>query len=120
MMTERTGKWLSGQLKDMQIKLEQAQGNLKDYARRSWLLHTSHDGNLTEQRLQQSQQALSAAEADRVAKQSRFELATKSDPDSLPDVLDDSSLRDYQFTLADLRRQEAELCTTFKGEHAKV
>ena len=119
-MTKRTSEWLSGQLQDMQINLERTQGALQDYARRSGLLYTSDEGNLAEQRLQQLQQALSTAQADRIGKQSRFELATKSDPDSLPDVLDDGSLREYQTKLTDLRRQEAELATTYKAEHAKV
>jgi capsular exopolysaccharide synthesis family protein len=120
MMTERTGQWLSGQMEEMRIKLERAEGRLQDYARRSGLLYTSEEGNLAEERLQQLQQSLSTAQADRVGKQSRYELATKSDPDSLPDVLDDGSLREYQTELTELRRQEAELTTTYKGEHAKV
>jgi capsular exopolysaccharide synthesis family protein len=120
LMTQRTGEWLSGQLEDMRIKLERAEAKLQDYARRSGLLYTSEEGNLAEQRLQQRQQALSEAQADRIRKQSRFELASKTDPQTLPDVLNDSSLREYQSKLTELRRQQAELGTTYKSEHAKV
>ena len=70
MMTERTGEWLSNQLGDMRIKLEYSEAKLQEYARRSGLLYTSEDSNIAAERLQQLQQALSAAQADRVAKQS--------------------------------------------------
>jgi capsular exopolysaccharide synthesis family protein len=120
LMTQRTGEWLSGQLEDMRIKLEESEGKLQRYARQSGLLYTSEEGNIAEERLRQLQQALSDAQADRVGKQSRFELASNSAPQTLPDVLNDTSLREYQSNLTDLRRQEAELGTTFKGEHAKV
>lgn len=120
MMTERTGEWLSGQLEDMRIKLERAEIRLQDYARRSGLLYTTEEGNIAEERLQQLQQELSAAQADRVSKQSRFEVASKSASHALPDVLNDSSLREYQSKLTDLRRQEAELSTTLNSEHDKV
>jgi capsular exopolysaccharide synthesis family protein len=120
MMTERTGEWLSNQLGDMRIKLEYSEAKLQEYARRSGLLYTSEDSNIAAERLQQLQQALSAAQADRVAKQSRYELATTSPSQTLPDVLDDSSLRAYQTSLTDLHRQAAELRTTYKSEHSKL
>jgi capsular exopolysaccharide synthesis family protein len=53
-------------------------------------------------------------------KQSRYELTRSATPDTLPDVLNDSNLRDVQTKLTDLRRQEAELSTTYKADYTKV
>jgi capsular exopolysaccharide synthesis family protein len=66
------------------------------------------------------QQALSAAITDRIAKQSRSELAQNSPPDSLADVLNDPSLRDTQGKINDVKRQIAELSAVYSPEYSKV
>src|SRR4029077_2444366 len=57
---------------------------------------------------------------DRISKQSRDEMAQSSAPETLSDVLNDNSLREYQSKLTDLRRQEAELGATYRPEYSKV
>jgi Mrp family chromosome partitioning ATPase len=47
-------------------------------------------------------------------------MATSAPADSLPDVLNDPSLREYQGRLSELRRQAAELAETYTTENAKV
>ena len=64
--------------------------------------------------------SLSVAQGERIARQSRYEIAQTSPPDALPDVLNDPGLRDTQSKLTELRRQVAELSITFTPEHAKV
>lgn len=121
-MTQRTGEWLTRQLDDMRVKLERSDDALQSYARRAGILMTGGDGkeNVVESKLRQVQEELSRAQADRVSKQSRSEMAQAASPDALADVLNDTSLRSYQEKLTDLRRQEAELTTTYTPEHAKV
>ncbi len=63
---------------------------------------------------------MSAAQADRIAKQSRYEMASSSPPGALPDVLDDLSLKDSQKSLADLQAKLAQLTVTFTANHAEV
>ena len=104
LMTQRTGDWLGRQLDDMRIKLERSEDALQAYARQSGLMFTSEKQNVSEEKLRQLQLSLSTAQADRVGKQSRFEMATKATADTLPDVLNDSSLRELQSKLTDLRR----------------
>ncbi len=118
--TQYTGEWLTRQMEDLRIKLEKSEEQLQSYARASGLLFTGEKDNLAEQKLRQLQEELSKAQADRVAKQSRFELATSASPESLPEVLDDGSLRDYQGKLTDLRRQLAELSSTYTSAHSRV
>jgi capsular exopolysaccharide synthesis family protein len=84
------------------------------------LVFTSEKENLSEQKLRQLQEALSKARADRIQKQSRFETASSVSPETLPEVLDDTALRDYQAKLTDLRRQRAELAMNFTPAFPKL
>jgi polysaccharide biosynthesis transport protein len=119
-MTQRTGEFLTKQLDEMKVKLERSDDALQEYARRSGLIFTGEKTNVSEEKLHQLQEELTKAETDRVSKQSRWEMATSAPADSLPDVLNDLSLRDYQGRLSELRRQAAELSETYTPENAKV
>lgn len=118
--TEHTSEWLTRQLDDMRIKLERSEDALQAYARQAGLMFTSEKTNVSEEKLKQLQQELSGAQNERIAKQSRYEMAMSSSPDALPDVINDISLREYQAKLTDLRRQIAELTATYTAEHQKV
>jgi len=118
--TEHTSEWLTRQLDDMRIKLERSEDGLQRYAREAGLIFTQEKTNVDEDKLRQVQQGLTAAQTDRIAKQSRYEMAQNSAPEALPDVLNDATLRDYQAKVTDLRRQVAELSTIYTPEHAKV
>jgi len=119
-MSQRTGDWLGRQLDDMRIKLEHSEDALQAYARQSGLLYTGDKQNVSEQKLAQLQMSLSAAEADRVARQSKWEIARDASPETLPDVLNDPALQADQARLADLQRQRAELSAIFQPEYTKV
>ena len=118
--TQRSGEWLTKQLEELRVKLEKSEEKLQQYARISGLLFTSEKESVAEQRLRQLQMELSRAEADRISKQSRFELATTSLLESLPDILDNGPLGTYQLKLTDLRRQLAELSASFTSAHPKI
>ena len=118
--TEHTGEWLTGQLHDIKVKLEKADDQLQAYARSSRLTFTDEKKNVDEEKLSQLQKDLSTAESDRVAKQSKFEMANGSPLDALPDVVDDSNLADYQHSLTELRQKLAQLRTTFTPVHPEV
>ncbi len=119
-MSQRTGDWLSRQLDEMRIKLEKSEEALQNYARQSGLMFTNEKTNVSEDKLRQLQAELGKAQGERVQKQSRWEITKTAPPETLPDVLNDVSLRDYQVKLTDLKRQEAELSQTFKPEYSKV
>lgn len=119
--TEHTGEWLSRELDDMRVRLEKSEDRLQQYANQAGLIFTENDkGTVSGEKLSQSQLALGAAQTDRIAKQSRWEMANSSPPDALPDILDDSTLRDYQTKLTDLNRQLAELRVTYKDPAAAI
>ena len=75
---------------------------------------------LTQERLKELQSELSKAEADRIERQARYEQASKAAPDSLPEVVDNPTLREYQVQLTGLRRQLADLSSSFTSSYPKV
>jgi succinoglycan biosynthesis transport protein ExoP len=125
--TRQTGEWLTQQMGDIRIKLEKSEDDLQSYAYSSGLLFTSEkvgsqllEDNVAEEKLRQLQEQLSAAHADRVAKQSTYELVSSAPPESLPKVLDDKTLGEYHVRLTDLRRQLAELSSTLAPANPAV
>jgi capsular exopolysaccharide synthesis family protein len=119
--TERTGVWLTRQLDDIRIRLEQSEDRLQAYARQANLVFTEDaKNNVSEEKLLEVQQAVSTAQTDRITKQSRWEMSNSSPPGALPDILNDPTLRDYQTKLTDLNRQLADLRATFTADEPKV
>lgn len=118
--TEYTGQWLTRQLQDLKVKLEKQEEELQSYARATGLVFTAEKNNVQETTLADLQRELSAAQADRIAKQSKYEMAATSPTGALPDVLDDLSLKDTQKALADLQARLAQLRVTFTPNHAEV
>ena len=117
---QRTGQWLMRQLEDLRRKLESSESELNSYAAKYDLVFTQEKNNLAEAKLQQLQEELSRAEAERVARQSRIEATQSTSLDSLPEALDDTTLRDYRLKIAELRRELAELNATLTPAHYKV
>lgn len=117
---EGTAEWLTNHLNIMKAQLEQSETKLQDYARTSGLTFTSEKDNLAENRLKELQEELSKAQADRISNQARFEGAKTKTADSLPEVSQDPTMREYRQRLTELQRQYAELTTTLTPEHYKV
>jgi succinoglycan biosynthesis transport protein ExoP len=118
--TQRTAEWLTSHLDEMKAKLEHSEAQLQDYARTSGLTITSEKDNVAEIRLKELQEELSKAQAERVAKQSKLEEAKSKPADSLPEMLEDPTLREYRLKLTDLQRQLVELSATLTPAHYKV
>jgi succinoglycan biosynthesis transport protein ExoP len=118
--TEYTGQWLTKQLQDLKIKLEKQEEELQSYARATGLVFMAEKNDVQEATLGDLQKEWSQARADRIAKQSKYEMAATSPAGALPDVLDDLPLKDTQKTLADLQAKLAELQVTFTSSHSEV
>jgi len=111
-----TNKWLGNELEDARKNLLKGEDALQDYSRKSGLIFTDADeSNIATEKLQQIQSEFASVTNDRIAKQARYELAQSSPPDSLPDVLNDESLRNAWLKLVDLRRNVADLSTVYES-----
>lgn len=119
-MAQRTGEWLGRQLDEMRIKLERSEDSLQQYAQKSGLMFTDEKTSVSEEKLRQLQTSLSAAQADRAAKQSRYEIAKTTPPESLADILNDTSLRNYQEKITALQQQEADFSGTYTAANPRI
>jgi polysaccharide biosynthesis transport protein len=119
-MGQRTSQSLARMLEESRVKLRESEDALQRYAKTSGLMFTSEKKNVAEEKLSQLQDELSKAEASRIAAQARYDMAKTSSRDGLPDELSQGSVREYQAKLAELRRQRAELGTTYTSDYNKV
>jgi polysaccharide biosynthesis transport protein len=115
-----TAEWLTNHLDQMKAQLEASEKQLQEYAQTSGLSVTSEKENPAENRLKELQDELSKAQADRIAKEAKFQEAQTKPADSLPETLDDPTMREYRQKLAELQRQHAELSATLTPQHYRV
>lgn len=118
--SQRTGEWLTKQLDDMRVKLERSEDSLQAYARRNELIFTGEQTNVNDEKLRQVQEELTKVQADRVSKQSRYEMARSAPAESLPDVLNHDAMQQYTTKMADLQREREELLATYTPDHPKT
>ena len=117
---QRTSEWLSRQLDDLRLRLEESAERMQQYARLSGLMFTGERESVAQERLRQLQDELSSAQASRISKQSTYELLSSSDADAVSGLVGGPALQELEMRLADLRRAEAELGASFTDEFWRV
>jgi capsular exopolysaccharide synthesis family protein len=115
-----TGQLLTRAQEELKLKLEASEQKLQEYAKSSGLLFVGVDRSVAEEKLGQLQAELSHAQADRIQKEAKYKLTGSSSTESLPEVLDNGPLAQYQVKLADLRRELALLTSSLTPAHPKV
>lgn len=115
-----TGQWLTRAQEELKLKLEASEQKLQEYAKSSGLLFMGENQSVAEERLKQLQAEFSVAQADRIQKEARYKLSVSTSSESLPEVLDNGPLGQYQVRLADLRRELALLTSSLTPAHPKV
>jgi len=117
--TQQTSEWMSHQLEDLKRRLAHSEEELTESAKVAGALALAEDQSLAQEKLRQLQNELSSAQAERVRRQSLFEMATSSPTDAVT-LFTDGPARDYEVKLTDLRRQLAELSSTVTPAHYKM
>ncbi|HLI86303.1 MAG TPA: exopolysaccharide transport family protein, partial [Bryobacteraceae bacterium] len=119
-VVEDTTQALAHQTAELKARLEKANRDLEDFARRSGLVFAGEQTTLGEDRMKKLDDAYTQAEADRFTKQSRYEAALASPPDTLPDSMVTGPLHQYQTQLETLRQQVADARAIYTPAHYKV
>src|SRR5262249_37667842 len=119
---QKQSDWMSRQLQDLRTKLEQSENQLQSYTHDAGLLFTGQgqEENVDDAQLRQLQKSLADAQADRISKQSAYEIASTPPAESRPRGLGNGRLSEYQTKVADLRRQYAEQSSIYTPSHYKV
>jgi capsular exopolysaccharide synthesis family protein len=120
-MAQNAGEWMTKHLADLRAKLEASETNLQAYSHANGLLFVADDkDSVAKERLHQIQEALSHAQSERMQKQAQMEMASTATPDSVPQVLDNAALKDYEVKLSDLQRQLAEDRQIYTSTNPKI
>uniref|UniRef100_Q01XL7 non-specific protein-tyrosine kinase n=1 Tax=Solibacter usitatus (strain Ellin6076) TaxID=234267 RepID=Q01XL7_SOLUE len=118
--TQRTSQWMDSQMEEAKSRLQTAGEKLRDFVRQSGMDFFPEQSTLADSKMKVLQGDLAAIQADRIAKQARWEMAKNTPIDSLPDVLSDPTLLGLKSRIVDLRREMAQLTATLTPEHYKV
>ncbi|MGH9804832.1 MAG: GumC family protein, partial [Candidatus Acidiferrales bacterium] len=122
--TQKATDWLSQQLLGLKAGLERSEDEMQKYARDNGLLFLQGEKgaaeNIMNERLRRMQEELSRAEATRFEKESLFRLVEKGEYGSLPGVFESKLMQDLTVRMAELRREHAELSSTFTPDYPKV
>src|SRR5580704_11195655 len=128
--TMQAEDWLSKQLVDLQMKVENSQEKLVRYQKAHEILGIDEKQNITTAKLDELNKALTAAESERMEKESVYRLIQAGDTDTIASAataLDTAGspsasalLEGLRGKAADTRIQVAELSTQFGPSYPKV
>lgn len=118
--TIQAADWLSKQLADLQIKMESSQAKLVQYQKEHNIVGTDDLQNLTMEKLNALNKELTGAQADRIQKESLYQIASGGNPDTLSEVLQDPILTGLRQKQTELQAQYALLSTQFGPGYPKV
>jgi succinoglycan biosynthesis transport protein ExoP len=118
--SQKTSEWLSAQIEETKSKMQESEERLREFVQSSGNLFAGKDVTLDDTKLTQLKAESAKAQAERIAKQTKYELVLKSPPESLPDILDDTVLRGYQQQINALKREKATLELQFTAKWPSV
>jgi len=119
-VTQKTSQWVDSQLEESKARLQQAGEKLREFVQKSGMDFFPEQPTLADSKLRSLQSDVAGIQADRIAKQSRWELTKNTPLGNLPDVLNDPTLQSMKAHLADLRGQLAPLTVTLTPENIRV
>jgi succinoglycan biosynthesis transport protein ExoP len=129
--TMQASDWLSKQLVDLQIKVETSQEKLVRYQKEHGILGIDEKQNIITSKLDELNKGLTAAESERMEKESLYRMVQSGDADTLAaassinntqqgGIATSSLLDKLREQEADLKIQVAELSTQFGPAYPKV
>lgn len=119
----QTAEWLSKELSDLKVKVEVSEEKLVQYQKEHGILGIDEKQNIVTAKLDELNRELTAAEADRIQKESNYKFAMSADPAVSEKAypLDRNPLLDKLLEKEDdLNTQYAQLTTQFGSGYPKV
>jgi succinoglycan biosynthesis transport protein ExoP len=118
--TMRTSDWLTQQLSELQMRVEESQEKLVRYQKEHGILGIDEKENIITSKLDELNKELTSAEGDRMQKESVYRLAKSGDPDLLSNLDPSSPLAKLRGQEEDLHRQIAQASVRFQPTYPKV
>ena len=126
--TMQASDWLSKQLVDLEMKVQTSQEKLVQYQKEHEILGIDEKQNITTSKLDELNKELTAAESDRMEKESVYRLVQSGDPDTAAAAAvsaggsssSSSLMEKMRAQEADLKIQIAQLGTQFGASYPRV
>jgi capsular exopolysaccharide synthesis family protein len=118
--TEQVKEWLSKQLEDLKAKVERADETLQAFGLKHDIISLDEKENVTLQRLNELNESLTKAEADRMAKEALYKQAKDKNFDMLPSILENKLVTDLKQAYIQLEAQYMKLSGTFKPDYPEM
>ncbi|MBZ5670088.1 MAG: polysaccharide biosynthesis tyrosine autokinase [Acidobacteriia bacterium] len=117
--TRHASGWMEQQIEDLRAKVEKSQQALVDYERQNLIITVGDKQNITEQRLQDLSRDYTAAQSDRVQKESIYDLA-KSNEGQIGIVVQNELLLRLEEKYTDLKTAYADASAQYGPNFPKV
>ncbi len=112
--------WLGKQMDDIRVASEHAQGRLADFQQQNGLVGVDESDNIVTEKLKLLNEQLTEAEADRIVKEVRYQVARSGNPDLISNVVPTTSLTVLRTQQASLQGQIAEVSSKFGPNYPKL
>jgi capsular exopolysaccharide synthesis family protein len=118
----QTSDWLSTELADLQMKVQTSEEKLVRYQKDHSILGVDEKQNIVTAKLDELNRELTAAQTDRIQKESNYRLAVDGNPEAVskPSREGTSMLDRLREKEADLNTQRAQVTTQFGTGYPKV
>jgi len=116
----RASDWLSKQLNDMKIKVEQSEDNRIAYERRNQIWNVGQEEDITTAKLAELNRELTQAQADRIAAEANYAMVKSGNLGALPPVQQSTLIRDLMSRQAALKEQYTEADEQYGPKFPKV
>ncbi len=118
--SKTAAKFLDKQIKSAQIKLEKSEKELNNFSRKAGLVSMDPKLNLIMRQLEELNDALAKARAERIGKEALYQQAISEDNQNLTQILQDDLIKDLKSQNATLQAEYQDLSTTFKPAYPKM
>jgi capsular exopolysaccharide synthesis family protein len=118
--TKELREYLDRETAELNDKLAASEVEMQRYAQNSGIVQTDSQDTVTQQQLRLLSEELGKAEADRMMKESRNQVAANASPDVMTQLIDDPALKSYQSKLTDLEQQSQKLQSMYQPKSYKV
>lgn len=119
--SQKTSAWISNQLEETKLKLQDAQQRLRSFTEASGNLFAGQEGaTLADTELNQAKSKLAEIQSQRITAQTRYEVSLHSPPESLTEVQSDGAWKAYETQINALKQTRAALLVTYTPKFEKV
>lgn len=118
--SKTASQFLEKQIRGAQIKLEESELQLNEFARKIGIVSLHPDNNLILKKLAEVNSALAKASSDRIAKEAMFKQNTQLDEKSLDQIVNNELIQNLKNQYSVLEAEYKDLSVTFKPGYPKM